>query len=342
MNDDIASPPVLGDDRVYVAVSEGDVLALDANSGEVDWQRPWNEFMATPVMSDGRLVSRTRWGDLVCLDAATGAVEWKRSMPSAGGTLPPPVVEDGTVYTVTSEDSRAVSLEDGEIRWQQSFSEAQSADASDIVANGRPLVSDGVLYQKTGPTDGGEFSALDATSGEVLWTATTDTQEARYSIRYSPAVDSSHVFVGTEGGTLHAFDRDTGDEAFTIEVDGPTTSPTIADGRLFFGSGPTAAPSTLYAVNPADGSEHWSRSVYGTQWYANPTVSDGTVYIGHWAGDGPDKPPRVVGFDVASGAEIGAIPVGANVTAKLTVDDEHVYAPAGNRLAAINVTAFRG
>lgn len=60
MNDDIFSPPVLGDDRVYIGVSEGDILALDTNSGEVDWQRPWSAFMATPVMSEDRLVFRTR------------------------------------------------------------------------------------------------------------------------------------------------------------------------------------------------------------------------------------------------------------------------------------------
>ena len=110
--------------------------------------------------------------------------------------------------------------------------------AGDISAT--PAVVDDVVYV---PDWGGKFSALDATTGAVIWQddVATLTGVAGAKSRTSPAVSGNLVVFGTQkGGRLVAVDKNTGEPRWVTQLDSHelaivTQSPTIYNGRVYVG-----------------------------------------------------------------------------------------------------------
>ena len=95
---------------------------------------------------------------------------------------------------------------------------------------------DGVVYA-AGPED--DFYALDAATGEELWSVQLDG-----TIYSQPVVADETIFVGDGEGTLYALATADGDELWTVRLDGPVEgSPVILDGVIYVdGNG------TIYAL----------------------------------------------------------------------------------------------
>lgn len=62
-----------GDGRLYLS-GWGGIVALDAGTGALLWERPGEPTFAWPLVADGALVFGTLAGDLLVLDPASGAV----------------------------------------------------------------------------------------------------------------------------------------------------------------------------------------------------------------------------------------------------------------------------
>jgi eukaryotic-like serine/threonine-protein kinase len=93
-----ASPLVAGG-RVYVALSSGTVVVLDARTGTLIWKRATGATIAmTPALAQGMLFvgDHRAPGNFMALDAGTGKTIWQT--PFAGGVRSEPVIENGIVY----------------------------------------------------------------------------------------------------------------------------------------------------------------------------------------------------------------------------------------------------
>ncbi len=106
--------------NVYVASSDGTVLALDARTGGDIWRTKLNGQIAAGVGSDGRFVSVvTSDNDLVTLD--TGREIWRQKLGAYGYTAP--LVAGGRVFVLSAD--RTVSAFDagsGRKIWSQTRS----------------------------------------------------------------------------------------------------------------------------------------------------------------------------------------------------------------------------
>jgi len=280
-----ASAPVVADGTVYVGtVGDGPLvvsdpedeeqfeacafLALDAATGDIRWQyREFDErdsIDSSPAVADGRVFFAGEQ-TLYALNAATGEAVWTRSVPISPESSP--AVADGVVYygaTVGSTDDdepparlRAFEAATGETLW--------AAPIEDTSLRTSPAVADGTVYvaassrrvcTEAGGADEsncsgvnrGRLYAVDAASGERLWTAplTTDT-------RSSPAVAGGVVYVGSGGG-LSAVSTD-GDPLWRLDFDSDDrrdspyvkSSPAVADGTVLVG----ASDGRLRAVRTA-------------------------------------------------------------------------------------------
>lgn len=90
------STPTFDDGRIYCLASAGELVCLDAASGDKRWQRhlkedfdgqPGNWAYSESVLIDGNLLICTPGGDratLVALDKSTGEVVWESHVPDAG------------------------------------------------------------------------------------------------------------------------------------------------------------------------------------------------------------------------------------------------------------------
>lgn len=157
-----------------------------------------------------------------------------------------------------------------------------------------PAVSAGVLY--VGSTDGNLY-AVDMKSGQQKWKF-----PAGVRIASSPAVAGGLVYFESYSGNFIALDVTTGQVKWKFQTDGERrftaksihggqpageadpdpfdvylSSPTIADGVVYFGSG----DGNIYALDAASGSLKWKHAT-GDVVHASPAVANGVIYIGSW------------------------------------------------------------
>jgi outer membrane protein assembly factor BamB len=116
----VHAAPALAADRVYVALGEGDVVALEVATGTRLWSRrlggPPNDMLAT----DDRIYVGSDDNYLYCLMATTGEVAWRwRTGADVIGT---PVTDGARVYFVSRDNVlRALDRKSGAQRWKRAL-----------------------------------------------------------------------------------------------------------------------------------------------------------------------------------------------------------------------------
>ena len=139
--DRIVSSPVWHEKTIFFGGDDGNIYAVDAESGRQIWKRTTGgPVPATPAVADGTVYVGSYDGKFYALNEKTGAVKWKfatdgeRRFEAKGlhGMLP----KDQTI-----------------------------ADAFDVFLSS-PVVAQGAVYFGSGD---GHLYALDAASGELRW-----------------------------------------------------------------------------------------------------------------------------------------------------------------------------
>jgi eukaryotic-like serine/threonine-protein kinase len=177
-----------------------------------------------------------------------------------------------------------------------------------------PVVVSGVLY--TGSYCG-DFEALDAATGQTLWT------QYLGGVVDSAAVANGVVYVtAKEAATLFAFNASTGASLWTAQTGGWIYSnPTVANGIVYVG----AADGKLYAFDAGSGTELWTTASLNI--IESPSIENGIAYVG--ASDG-----HLFALDAASGVSIWTADMGGSNATPAVANgvvyegglDDHLYA----------------
>jgi outer membrane protein assembly factor BamB len=120
---------------------------------------------------------------------------------------------------------------------------------------------------------------LDPSSGAILWTVGR-AQGPLVPPAVDPEQGSHGIVVFTEGsaggkGAVTAVDLSTRARLWSLALpSAPLGAPTIADGRVFFGT----FDGSVYALNEKDGSQTWPRVRTDGAVYSSPAVGDGKVF----------------------------------------------------------------
>lgn len=135
-----------------------------------------------------------------------------------------------------------------------------------------PAVVNGVAYIGS---DDGNLYALNASTGERLWSFSTGSVQP---ILDAPAVAAGVVYIGSYDGILYAVNANTGQRLWSFvtgsnPVVGP---PTVIDGVVYVSGG---MPETLYALNASTGKMLWSDGNFVGGW-DSAAVANGVVFIG--------------------------------------------------------------
>jgi outer membrane protein assembly factor BamB len=187
-------------------------------------------------------------------------VKW--AFRTGGPVVSSPTVVDGVAY-VGSDDMHlyAVDVATGTEKWRFK---------TGGIVRSSPAVAAGIVY--FGSYDG-LFYALDAATGQLRWKFATPGErkfEAKGLHGYlprtqtipdfwdlylsSPAVADGVVFFGSGDGNCHALDAQTGQAKWAFATKGVVhSSPAVVDGTVYFGSWDTF----LYAVDAKTGQERW-------------------------------------------------------------------------------------
>jgi hypothetical protein len=183
-----------------------------------------------------------------------------------------PAVVGGVVY-VGSDDGVAFALNavTGSCIWSSKLG---------TFTCGSPAVVYRVLY--TGSDHNGEIIALNASTGEQIWSyATISRAEA------PPVVVKGAVYAISSNGNLYALNATTGECNWTCRTsDGNAgASPAVYRGIVYAGANNSGTPSDnrFYALNASTGAQIWNYST-GSYIRASAAVANGVIYVG--AGNG--------------------------------------------------------
>jgi len=314
----IRTSPAVVDNTLYAGTESGQLLALDALSGEEHWTFEITDGTPTsPAVHGDSVYVSTTAGMLYSLDATSGAEQWSTSID--GETVSPPVVSSGHIYTTSGTTLQSFDF-DGHLSETASLSgDALSqpavtdtavyvgSDDGTIYAYSRSenttgfsrterwsvdkvidrvpavTVANEMLYvagSHPGEVEQGRVYALDPETGTTQWEFTTTPW-----ISTSPAVTPDGVYVGAENGDVVAIHTDSGVEKWRFDAN--------SSWRLaFWGPGIEASPIVtgqtvyvgsedgyLYALDAEKGTERW-RLETDDSIASTPTVVSGMVYVG--------------------------------------------------------------
>lgn len=306
----VSSALVVVQDTLYFGTWGKRFYALDRETGDPRWNRDiGHRFGASaPTVVDGTVYVGTSGdgplvvsgpedeeqfesGALLALDSETGDREWAYDeFGERENVTSSPAVADGRVYFGSERGVHALDAKTGEPVWKRSIGTHPESS---------PAVVDGTVYYGA-PSDTeadtpATLWALDAASGETLWTAGIDDQ----SLRTSPAVADGTVYVaasstrvcvdaggeepdcsGVTRGRLYAVDVETGDSQWMTPIKTDTrSSPAVVDGVVYVG-----CRDGLSAVT-TDGENAWRVAFEGERENgpyvkSSPAVAGGLVFVG--------------------------------------------------------------
>jgi len=211
-----------------------------------------------------------------------------------------------------------------------------------------PAIDNGVVY--IAALDG-HLYAIDQETGKEKWNF-----KSRMPIASSPAVTGDSLYFVSSAGSLAALDIKTGQPkwVYAIEYERKfeaknlhglpsaaqtipdawdifTSSPAVANGKVFFGSG----DGNVYAVDAQTGTLVWKFATRDVV-HASPAVANNTVYIGSWdsylyaidADTGQEKWAFKSGEDNTIHNQVGfqSSPAVVDGTVYVGCRDAHVYA----------------
>jgi outer membrane protein assembly factor BamB len=187
--------PRLRGSQVLVGFADGNLVALQAGSGEVAWARSLaavsDQFVdvdSTPMMDRESIYAASYSGGVYGLDARDGSVRWRLGTEGVG----PLSLLGGRLFFVAPREGLHAISTDGQILWRQGLAEAGDLTAPLVL--GRYLVFSG--------SRGGLF-IVDAASGDLL-----EVFNPGQGICASATVstDGTRLYVLSNGGTLYALD----------------------------------------------------------------------------------------------------------------------------------------
>ena len=270
------SSPVVVQNTVYFGSGDGNLYAVDANSGEAKWKFKTGDVVhASPAYSDGVVYVGSWDSYFYAIDAVTGKERWKfhggedAVVHNQVGFQSSPAVVDGVVYT-GCRDSNVYALDraTGKEKWRF-FNEMSWVNTAPAVTKGKVIfaTSDSSLYH-----------VVDAASGKSVIK-----QQGKAYMFSSPTVVGDVVLIGVLNGTLEARNINTGELLWDYQVEKSkqnagwvlTSDRKFNDPLLYHSlwrEAPTVATERQFSIG----------SIFSTPLVANKTVyfgsTDGYMY----------------------------------------------------------------
>ncbi|HKU27524.1 MAG TPA: PQQ-binding-like beta-propeller repeat protein [Candidatus Sulfotelmatobacter sp.] len=294
----VIGSPVVSGHVVYVGSTDGNVYAIDENSGGQKWKYAVKSRVpSTPTVQAGIVYFTAYDGNLYAVDAAGGALKWKfrtegerrfagkhlhGTQPAAEVMPDPfdcylssPVIANGAVYFGSGDGNvYAVDAASGTLKWK--FKTGDVVHASPAIADGTVFIGSWDSY----------FYAIDAETGKQKWKFKTGEDHEIYNqvgIQSSAAVLDGIVYFGCRDSHLYALDAATGEKRWAFSANGSwiVGSPAVRQGKVYF---PTSDSSSLFEVDAGTGKV--LRSLTFNHWYlySSPALAGNTLYIGSTQG----------------------------------------------------------
>lgn len=270
------------DGKVYATTGLGDVVALDATTGNQLWKvRPAGPLRGAPAVFGGQLYVVSQDNQIFALNVENGSTVWNEAgaVENSGifGVAAPAAAQGTVVAGFSSGELTAYRYENGRAVWQDTLSRTSMsttvASLSDIDAS--PVIDEGRVYAIG---QGGRMVALELVTGQRLW-------ELNIGGISTPWVAGEWVFAVSDQARLFCISRSSGKIRWVTQLkqwrkpkkkDKPIswTGPVVAGDRLILAN----TEGQLVNVRLADGTIGTSTKL-GDPIYAQPVVVGNTLLV---------------------------------------------------------------
>lgn len=276
----LSGGPVAGINKVFFGSENGEVIALEAETGQLSWRgKVKGEVIAAPALDSGKLVVNSVSGVMKAFNASNGQDEWQIEQDVPPLTLrgiSAPVIAAGGVIVGAADGSLSVYLlEQGRQGWTVDIGEATGSTELERVidVDSTPLVYGENIYTVSSR---GNLSAIELRSGRVLW-------QRQYSSFRQIAISGNSIFVTDVKGHVYAVDRNDGLELWSqlALTNRGVTGPAVIGDYVVVGD----FEGYLHWLDQETGEIVARHNVDSSGIFATPTVVNGVLYSQSRDGD---------------------------------------------------------
>jgi len=256
--------PVFHDGRVYMAYLDGELVALDAETGKPKWRRQLpGHLESSPVAADGVLYIGSDRGHVYALSASDGSTAWRFDSP--GAVKASPSLHRDRVYVADYEGAIfGLDAASGRPVWRTNTTRVRPFGKGGFYSS--PAIAFGHVYAAR---DDGTVYAFDEATGRVEWFFQTN-----HFIYGSPAVAEvpgtpPSVYIGSYDQHFYALDAGSGKVRWRYDVRGPVPGTATVIGHTVYTSSFKTRESV--GLDVRDGRRTFSLDDAGY----TPVVSDG-------------------------------------------------------------------
>ncbi|WP_112382473.1 PQQ-binding-like beta-propeller repeat protein [Sphingomonas carotinifaciens] len=269
------------DGRVYATDGLGDVVAVNAADGSIQWRaKPGGPLRGAPTVANGVVYVLSQDNQLFAISQADGKVQWAQqgTLETQGvfGVAAPAASQGSVVVGFSSGELNAYRYENGRVLWQDALSRTTISTSvsslSDIDA--APVIDEGRVYAVG---QGGRMVALELSTGQRLW-------EQNFAGIETPWIAGEWLFLVTDDARLVALSRASGKVRWISQLprfrnekkkSGAITwfGPVLAGNRLIL----TNSQGEIVYANPGDGAVQTTIEAK-TQFTLPPIVANSTLY----------------------------------------------------------------
>ncbi|RUO74586.1 outer membrane protein assembly factor BamB [Pseudidiomarina sediminum] len=258
--------------RIALGTENGDVFVLNANDGSLLWHAQVNaEVIADPAMDASFVVAAASNGELIGLDADSGEEQWRivTDVPalSLRGTSAPAIASGGAIFGTANGKLTVVVLENGQQVWEARLAIPKGATELQrlVDVDAAPIVRGDLIYTIA---YNGQLAAVEVRSGRIAWQReyssyhnismfgrtiyATDSDDRVYAIDANGGIEQwvntdfegrgltapvyyqGHIVVGDRFGFLHFIDAKSGEISARLELESDVyVAPVVADDALY-------------------------------------------------------------------------------------------------------------
>jgi serine/threonine-protein kinase len=308
-----AQLPAFDDARLYVALRDGTLVALDHANGLPAWSASRDATVAP--LSMGPLLVGASGATAWALDAATGSPRWQHDL-GAIVVLAPISADAGPLFLTGANDAVLLASQDGQEIWRQPLTGRATSSAAG--AGGRAWVG----------LDDGRVLAMQTSSRAIQWTRTLPGA----ALVMTPLGD--RLLVGSADNFLYALRVKDGGIAWRWRTGGDVVGAATADARrVYF----VSLDATLRAIDLRHGDLRWQRPLAARP-VGGPALAGSVLVV---AGVSPE----LRGFKTGDGGLVGSAPLPGRAlqgplvaTARGSIPARVLITTAGGQVLAIGQT----
>lgn len=243
--------PVSDGNLIYAASQDGNVFALDPETGRERWETKLDmPLSAGPAANEGSIVVASRDGYIIVLDAATGVEQWRTYI--AAETLAQPLIQGDSIVVQTIDSRlRAFSRFDGRQRWAIE----QTPPVLTIRGAASPLLVGSFVIAGF---DNGRLLAVNVSTGDIEWESMLAMPSGRSDLDRLSDINGAIAVVGQDlyaagyQGRIAALAAESGQVLWSKEISSQVG--VAADWNSVY---TTRDNGEIIALSRSDGSESW-------------------------------------------------------------------------------------